>query len=311
MKIALSGATGLVGSRFFDLLKNKYEIIPISSSFNVDITERFKLRKFLSEKNPAIIVHMAAKTNVDACEEDKKNDLKMLKSAGNLHNEQIGIESLDSSDWKGSKTAFAVNVIGTKNLADYASENNIRIIYISTDFVFGGRSDGEFLEVDPPDPVNWYGETKYLGEKTLKGDYLIARVSYPFGYRSKIKSDFVWTLANLLEKSETVKLISDQIITPTFIEDIVRGLDFLIEKKQTGLIHLSGKNHLSPSEIGVAIAREFGFDESKIELTTREELYKGRAPRPFKVSLKNDKLGDLGFTVTDFFEALRIIKKSQ
>jgi dTDP-4-dehydrorhamnose reductase len=88
-------------------------------------------------------------------------------------------------------------------------------------------------------------------------------------------------------------------------------LDFLIDKEIRGKTHLVGSNHLSPSEIGVAIAREFGLDESRIELITRDELYTGRAPRPFKVLLKNDKLRNLGFTITDFFDALRLIKKSQ
>lgn len=310
MKIALTGATGLVGSRFFDLLKSKYEIIPVSSSYGVDITDKNKVYKFLSSKNPALIVHMAAKTNVDSCEEDRAEDLKKFKNSKVLKNSQVISENLGGGEWKGSNSAFGINVVGTKNLADYAQKSGIKMIYISTDFVFDGEKNGEYTEDDSTKPINWYGQTKLWGEQVLPNEALITRVSYPFGYKSKIKKDFVWGLVDLLLNQDIARLISDQIITPTFIDDIVWGLDFLIEKQATGVFNLVGNNFLSPYEIGVAISREFGFPEIKIETTTRELLYKGRAPRPFNVKLKNDKLRNLGFEMTDFFVALRKIKSS-
>jgi dTDP-4-dehydrorhamnose reductase len=311
MKIALSGAAGLIGSRFYDLLKNKYEIIPVSSAFNVDITEKYKVRKFLESVSPAFIVHMAAKTNVDACEEDKDSDLKKLRAKGAYKDEELNIEKIDPLDWKGNPSAFAVNTVGTKNLADFASENDIKIIYLSTDFVFGGDSEGEFTEDDTPSPVNWYGQTKFYGERFIPQNSLVVRISYPYGYISTVRKDFVWTLIDLLKNSGSLKVVSDHIIAPTFIDDVVSGIDFLIENSTTGIVHLTGDNHLSPFEISVAIAREFGLNESKIELTTRAEFYKNRAKRAFKVLLKNDKLKNLGFAMTDFYKALKLIKESQ
>ena len=310
MKIALTGASGLVGSRFFDVLKGKYEIIPISSSYGVDITDRKKIHKFLEEKNPALIVHLAAKTNVDGCEEDKKEDLKKLEEQKIYSSGEVGFESLNADLWKGSASAFGINVAGTKNLADYASKKDIKMIYVSTDFVFNGDSDKQYSEESEVDPINWYGQTKYWGEQTIPDKSLIARISYPYGRQSNIKKDLVWVLINLLSERDVVELVSDQVITPTYIEDIVAAFDFLIEKDINGLIDVVGNNFLSPYEIGVAIAREFNIPETKINTTTREKLYKNRAKRPFKVMLKNDKLKNLGFEMTDFFMSLARIKKS-
>lgn len=309
MKIALTGASGLVGSRFFDLLKSRYEIIPLSSSYGVDITDKNKVHKFLLSKSPALIVHMAAKTNVDICENDREEDSTNLKKSRVLKDHELVFENLDESLWKGSDSAFGINVVGTKNLSDYAQKNEVPMIYISTDFVFDGEKDGEYTEEDASSSINWYGQTKLWGEQVLPVDVLITRISYPFGYKSKIRKDFVWKLVDLLLSQDIARLVSDQIITPTFIDDIVMALDFLIEKRARGIVNVVGNNFLSPYEIGVAISRELGLSEIKIEMTTRAKLYKGRASRPFKLMLKNDKLKDLGFKMTDFFEALRLIKK--
>lgn len=307
MRLALTGATGLVGSRFFDLLKSRYEIIPVSSSYDIDITDKKKIHKFLSLKNPALIVHMAAKTNVDACENDREEDSRKLKKSKVLKGRELMFENLDEHVWKGSDSAFGVNVVGTKNLADYAQKNGIKMIYVSTDFVFDGEKDGEYTEEDATSPINWYGQTKYWGEEVLSEESLIARISYPFGFRSQTKRDFVWGLVDLLLNQDIARLISDQVITPTFIDDVVLALDFLREKKARGLVNVVGNNFLSPYEIGVAISRELGIASIKIETTTREKLYKNRAPRPFKVKLKNDKLRALGIEMTDFYDALKKI----
>jgi dTDP-4-dehydrorhamnose reductase len=308
MKIALTGATGLVGSRFFDLLKSRYEIVPLSSSFGVDITDRNKVRRFLGDANPALIVHLAAKTNVDACEEDKSSDLQKLEKDKVLQNGKLSLENLDFTSWKGSKSAFGINVVGTKNLSDYAAEKSLKMIYVSTDFVFDGESNRPYTEEDKPNPIDWYGHTKFWGEQAIAGNGLIARISYPYGFKSNIKKDIIWILAELLSEKDSVQLVIDQIITPTFIDDIVHAIDFLIDKNAQGLFNIVGNNFLSPYEIGIAIAREFGLRELKIETTTRAKLYRGRAPRPFKVELKNDKIKDLGFKMTDFFDVLKKIK---
>lgn len=309
MKIALTGATGLVGSRFYDLLKSNYEIVPISSSFKIDITDKNKIHKFLKNLNPAIIVHLAAKTNVDQCEDDKKEDRALLKKEKILTEDGIGFENIDPAIWKGSGSAFGINVVGTKNLADYAREADIKMVYVSTDFVFNGDLPSGYSEDDPPNPINWYGQTKLWGEQVLGPNSLTTRISYPYGYKNPVKKDLIWKLVEILEQVDSPRLVFDQVITPTFIDDIVRGIQFLIEKNELGLIDLCGNNFLSPYEIGVAVAREFNLNEGKIQTIKRDELYKGRAPRPFKVTLKNDRIKNLGFEITDFIDALKMIKQ--
>lgn len=310
MKIALTGASGLLGSRFFDLLKSKYEIIPIASNFGIDITNKVQINRFLSQKKPSLIIHMAAKTHVDGCELDQDEDLRKLKKLKIYDGENLDISKIDTADWKGEGNAFAINVAGTKNIADYSRDQEAPMIYISTDFVFDGENNNEYTEEDSPNPINWYGTTKLWGEKVLSEKDLIIRTAYPYGYKSNIKRDFVWGIVDLLLKQNIVSLISDQIITPTFIDDIILASDFLIDKKVNGIFNVVGNNFLSPYEIGVAVSREFGLSSIKIEATTREKIYKGRAPRPFKLMLKNDKLRTLGFEMTDFFEALKKIKQA-
>src|SRR3989344_7395158 len=105
MKIALTGASGLIGSRFFDLLKSKYEIIPLSSSYGVDITDKTKLERFLSNKNPALIAHMAAKTGVDSCEQDRETDIKKLKKARvYIEDKKLDVLAIDPTEWKDRKS---------------------------------------------------------------------------------------------------------------------------------------------------------------------------------------------------------------
>ncbi len=308
MKIVLTGASGLIGSRFFDLLKSKYDIVPLSSSYGVDITDRKRVHDFLYRANPSVVVHMAAKTNVDVCESDRVQDVKQLMKFNILVDKVFHPENIDVTEFKASTSAFGVNVVGVKNLSDWTAENERKIIYISTDFVFDGEQSLPYTEEDPPLPIDWYGETKFMGERVLAGDNLITRISFPFGHKNAIKKDLIWTIANLLSTQEEISLVVDQIITPTFIDDIVYGLEFLIANNISGLYNLSGNNYMSPFDIGVAIAREFGLDESKITTTTRDKLYKDRAPRPFKIALKNDKLKNLGFEITDFFDALKRIR---
>ncbi len=309
MKIAITGSHGLIGSRFTDLVKDKYQIFHVNLSSGIDITDKKALWEELSRENPSLILHFAAKTHVDGCEEDKNSDAGDLKNQGVYVNGEIDLENLKVENWKNKSSAFAVNVVGTKNLADFAKENNIKIIYVSTDFVFDGKKNDPYNETDEPNAINWYGQTKLWGERSVGDFSLITRLAYPFGYKSSIKKDFIWTMIELLESRDSIKLISDQIITPTFIEDVARGLDFLIEKGQEGIINLVGNDFLSPYQIGLMVATEFSFDKSRIGATKLQEFYSGRAQRPFKVRLKNDKLRSLGFEMTNFASALRKIKQ--
>lgn len=304
MRIILTGATGLIGSRFEELLFENHDIIPLSSSDGIDITDKNSLEKFLSNKNADVMIHLAGKTDVDSCEKDKDIDLEILnieeKDAKGLE-----INSLNSDEWVGKNTSFAINTIGTRNLYDVSKDIGMKFVYISTDFVFPGN--GEYTEDSKPDPINWYGMTKWYGEKLIDTqEDLIVRLSFPYGYQSSVRQDFIWKIIDLLKEKEEVPLISDQTITPTFIDDIVYGLDFLFSKKTSGIYHLTGSSYESPYQIGQKIKKVFGF-ETKISDSTKDELYKDRAPRPFQSIMKNGRIAELGFRTKTFDEGLSLI----
>lgn len=305
MRIVLTGATGLIGSRFEELMFENHEIVPLSSSGGVNITDKDSVEEFFSGKDFDVLIHLAGKTDVDGCEFDKGEDLQML-GVSEEEVENINISTLDKAKFINKTTAVAVNSIGTANLYEVAKARGKKFVYISSDFVFSG--DEEFYtEQSHPKPVNWYGTSKYLGEKLIDVDSdLIVRLSFPYGYRSPVKKDLVWRLTDLMQEREEVSLISDQVITPTFIDDIVKGLETLLLSQQTGIYHLTGSSYISPFEIGQKIKEVFHINCRIVE-SSLESVYEGKARRPFQSRMKNDKLYALGFKPKAFDEGLALI----
>lgn len=309
MKIILTGATGLIGSRFVKLMHENHELYPLSSR-DADITADTTIATYLDfphRKEADVMIHFAAKTNVDQCEEDKVHDQKLIANEWD-GNGQIKNAVFTSTDWIGKYTAFNLNYIGTRNLYWHAKDRGMKFVYVSTDFVFDGN--GEYSEDSKENPLNWYGMTKWYGENVVDTAMdLIVRISFPYGYPSVIKNDFFWGIANLLRAKDEVSLITDQTITPTFIDDVVNGIDFLLQKNATGIYHLSGSSAVNPYEVGQTINSMFGY-KTKINPTTREQVYVGKAPRPFQSVMKNDKLTSLGFRPKTFDEGLELLKNT-
>jgi dTDP-4-dehydrorhamnose reductase len=283
-KIFATGSTGLVGSRIVELLKDKYLFKDLSFDTGVDITNPDTLDIIRQDKEHEIVLHLAAKADVDGCEEDK----------------DLGTEG----------AAYKSNVVGTQNVVDACKEGNKKIIYISTDFVFDGENppaDG-YKEEDATHPLNWYAETKYKGEEVVKNSglpFLIARISYPYRKEFAGKKDFVRAIADRLANKQQVIAVTDHIFNPTFIDDIAYALGKLIETDSTGIFHVVGSQSLSPYDAALLIAEHFGYDESLISKTTRAEFFKDRALRPFNLQLNNDKIKRLGVTMRTFEEGLK------
>lgn len=280
MKILATGLSGLVGSRIEELLKDKYEF----DSSTEDVTDKNLITSRITSSDADIILHLAAKTDVDGCEKD----------------EVLGEEG----------DAWRVNVIGTENVASACSNSNKKIIYISTDFIFDGKKEGGYEENDLPNPVNWYGTTKLEGEKMVQScssNYIIARIAYP--YRKDFpKKDFLRGLIEKIKTGESLKMITDHIMTPTFIDDIAFALKTLIDTNENGVFHVVGSQAITPYETAILITKVFGFDKSNIGTTTREEYFKGKAMRGYNLYLKNDKIGKLGIKMKTLEEGLREIK---
>ena len=283
MIILGTGLQGLIGSRIVELLAT-HSFENISRSTGIDITNKDEVFSAISKSKADIVIHLAAKADVDGCENDK-------------HFQKSG-------------EAWRINVEGTRNVAQACQASGKKIIYISTDFVFDGEKEF-YREEDSPNPINWYAATKYEGEKivqALQTPWIIARIAYP--YRADFpKKDFFRIVKGRLEKKEPVTMVTDHIMTPTFIDELAKALGKLIEIDQNGIYHIVGSQFVSPYEAALAIAKNFAYDTSLIGQTKREDFFQGRAPRPFRLALKNDKIGRLGVKMSSFDEGLKKIQK--
>ena len=286
-KILVSGGLGLVGSRIVELLSDKYDLSLHSRSNGFEITD---LKSFSSlDRDAKYFLHLAAKADVDGSELEK--------------------ELAENSEvWK-------INVNGTKNVADFCHENNIKVIYISTDFVFDGeKKEGDFYtEEDIPNPVNFYAKTKYEGEKAIQNsgaEYAIIRIAYPYRKEFEAKKDFVRAILERLKQGLPIKAIIDHIMCPTFIDDIAIVIDKIIETGGSGIYHAVGGTPLTPYDAALKMQEVFDLDKSLIGTTTRNEFFEGKARRPFNLYLKNARIENLGVEMRTFEKGLYELKKS-
>jgi dTDP-4-dehydrorhamnose reductase len=253
----------------------------------VDITDKESLSVIRDYHDANFVLHFAAKTDVDDCERDR--------------------------EFREDGDAWKINVNGAKNVAEVCRDLGKKIIYVSTDFVFDGdKQKGEFYtENDIPNPINWYAETKYQGEKVVGGSgasFIILRFAYPYRAKFDPKKDFVRGIIDSLDNGNEVKAITDHVFCPTLIDDIAYALDVLMKNDATGIFHAVGNDPITPYEGAMRIAQIFDLDSSLIKPTTREEFFKDRAPRPFNLNLRNDKINRLGVKMKGFDEGLGIIK---
>ncbi|MEK7571002.1 MAG: NAD(P)-dependent oxidoreductase [Patescibacteria group bacterium] len=283
-KIFMIGGSGLVGSRVVELLSKNYIVDQFSLESGVDITDPTTLGPIRNDKEHELLIHMAAKADVDGCEADR-----LLGEDG---------------------SAYKINVLGTQNVLDACLPTNKKFIYISTDFVFDGENapEGGYTEEDDCNPVNWYAQTKYLGEEHVRESslpFIIARLAYPFRKDAfAVKKDFVHAIMDRLSTGQEIRAVTDHVMSPTYIDDIAFALDKLITSDSQGIYHIVGGQSLTPYEASLLIAERFGYDRSLISETTRAEYFSGKAPRPYNIALNNNKITELGLTMRSFSDAI-------
>lgn len=287
MKILGTGLTGLVGSRVVELLGNSYEFTNISISSGVDISDKDAIGQAISASDAPVVLHLAAKANVDACENEK----------------HLGEES----------QAWKINVSGTRHIADVCASTGKRLIYISTDFVFDGKNppQGGYSEENTPNPINWYGMTKYEGEKIVKRlstPWVILRLAYPYR-ASFVRNDFFRAIKNRLRENKETQVISDYTFTPTFIDDFALVIDTIIQKNVQGIYHGVGSTSLHPYDAAIHIADVFGFPKKLVLPISGEKYFSAAAKRPFNLTIRNDKIKEIEITMKTFEEGLVEIKK--
>lgn len=288
MKIGAIGSSGLVGSRFVELLSNSYSFSEFNSSTGTDITKADTLSQIENDQEISHVILFAAKTDVDGCELDR----------------DLGEEG----------EAWELNVLGVENVVNICKNAGKKLIYVSTDFVFDGtKPDGEsYSENESPNPLNWYGFTKLKGEEVIASsgvDYVIARLAYPYRSTFDKKNDFVRAIRKRLESGQPVTVVEDHVFNPTFIDDFVNAVDILVQQNLSGIYHVVGSESLNPYTAAQKIAEIFELDSALITPTTRAEYFAGKAERPFNLSLNNDKIKALGARMKTFDEGLREVKR--
>lgn len=287
-QILVTGATGLVGSRFVEMFSDKYDVINMDLTTGVDITRPETFKSFFdAHPDTKTLIHLAAFTDPN----------KAFSESG----DKSGI-------------CYKVNVEGTKNIADICKERGIHLIHVSTDFVFDGQQNTPYLEESPLSPIEWYGETKAMAEAVVKdsgASYSIVRLSYPYRANFEAKPDLIKKIRAGLESGKLYPQFTDTMITPTFIDDIARAFDKLVELRPVGIFHTVGSDSMSPYDLAGKVAIAYGFDPSIVKEGSLTEYLK-TASRPFarKVVMSNAKSSDiLGLKFATLDEGLTEIKK--
>lgn len=272
-KIAVTGASGLVGTRIIELLSEKFEFIPLSVQ-DMDITDKDSVHKTLSALSYDMILHLAAYTNVTGAETEKEK-------------------------------AYLINETGTSNLIEVAQTAKKELLYISTDFVFDGISP-PYNETSVPHPISVYGASKYAGEQKVGADGMIVRISYPYRAAFEAKKDIFRTIKSLLESGKPLSMVTDSLMVPTFIDDIAAGLGYLMDNFSREVFHLVGKDAMSPFDLAIKIAEVFNLDKSLIGKTTYEAYFANKAKGSRYGDIRSEK--NTFYPLHTFEEGLHIIK---
>lgn len=288
MKVLVTGANGQLGKDVTnELLKRGHVVIATDIFDNVeddrenydymymDITDESTKRIVVGLK-PDAIIHCAAWTAVDAAE-DEENKEKV----------------------------YAINVTGTSNLVDAAVELNCKFLYISTDYVFDGQGEKPWLPDDKSyAPLCYYGQTKLEGEFEVNrlDKFFIVRIAWVFGLNGK---NFVKTMINVGKSHDEVRVVNDQIGTPTYTYDLARLLVDMIESNKYGYYHATNEGgYISWYDFCKEIYKQAGLDTKIIPVTT-EEYGLSKAKRPFNSRLEKSKLSENGFErLPDWKDAL-------
>jgi len=291
MKILITGANGFLGYYLVEQLPSKnFSVIatgkgdcrlPFTHDLNfqwrsMDFTDPFSIHDVFENIKPDVVVHSGAMSKPDECEMDQVK-------------------------------AYLVNVEGTVQLLINSEELKSFFIFLSTDFVFDGER-GMYLEEDELRPVNYYGRTKLEAEEAVKEyeyGWAIVRTVLVYGKNHSGHNNILKTVKEKLEKGEVYNVVDDQVRTPTYVEDLAKGIVSIIEKKATGVFHLSGKDVLTPYQMAIKTAVHLKLDSSVIRKVTAAS-FSQPAKRPLKTGFIIDKArNELGYEPLGFEEGLK------
>jgi dTDP-4-dehydrorhamnose reductase len=292
-RILITGSNGLLGQKLVELLSDTPDICTIATAVGknrlpftkgyefheMDITNREKVDEIVNITKPHVIIHTAAMTNVDQCEMEKE------------------------ACWK-------LNVTAVEHLVEACRKYDVFLEHLSTDFVFDGSS-GPYKEDNEPNPVSFYGWSKYAAEKVVAHSgirWAIARTVLVYGIAHDMsRSNIILWVKKSLEEKKAIKVVTDQFRTPTLAEDLAKGCFLIAAQRAAGIFHISGKDFLTPYEMAIMTADFFGLDKSLI-FQTDASSFTQPARRPPRTGFDLTKSRNiLGYEPHTFREGIALL----
>ena len=262
MKVLVTGVKGQLGHDVVnELEKRGHQAVGVDIE-EMDITEEASVNQLIRENLPEAVIHCAAYTAVDAAEDNVE-------------------------------LCRRVNGDGTRNIAKVCRDLDIKMMYISTDYVFNGQGTRPWEPYDHSEPLNVYGQTKCEGELAVEENlekYFIVRIAWVFGVNGK---NFIKTMLNLGKTRDTLTVVADQIGSPTYTYDLSRLLVDMIETDKYGRYHATNEGLCSWYEFACEIFRQAGMKVNVLPVESKD--YPAKATRPMNSRMSKEKLTENGF----------------
>ncbi len=276
MKILITGSKGQLGNALQETLKNdELHLIDLPEH---DLTSFPATMSRFLQVNPEIVIHCAAKTQVDDCESKPEE-------------------------------AYWANVMATKHVVNACQAVDATLVYVSTDYVFDGMGTRPYREYDPCNPPSVYGKTKWQGEEIVKTHlqrFYIARTAWLFG---DVGHNIVKTVLKLAQEQKLLKFVNDQTGCPTYATDLAAAIAQLIQTNAFGIYHITNEGQCTWFEFVQEILEAAGIKETRVEPISSVELNRP-APRPHYSVLAKDGLQSLGIEMPVYQDALaRFLKR--
>lgn len=253
MKVLVTGANGQLGYDVVEVLKLRNIECCGTTRNDFDLCDFTRAEKFITAFHPDVIIHCAAYTAVDKAEDEKD-------------------------------ICRAVNAVGTENIAKICKKINAKMLYISTDYVFDGTKKGFYEVDDTPNPINVYGQTKLEGEQAVQkilDKYFIVRISWVFGEHG---NNFVKTMLRLGKERKKISVVSDQIGSPTYTEDLAQLLVDMVQTDKYGIYHATNEGECSWAEFAEVIFKVAGINVNVKHITSDEYFTKANRPQNSRMS---------------------------
>ena len=260
--ILVTGITGQLGYDVAKELERRGENFIGTTRKELDLSKPDEVKNFIIEKKPSAVIHCAAYTAVDKAESE-------------------------------AELALTVNGLATRKIAEGCKEIGAKMLYISTDYVFGGDGDTPYEISDEKAPQNIYGKSKLLGEDSviaLLRNYFIVRISWVFGSNGK---NFVKTMLNFDKRRKKISVVDDQIGSPTYTADLAPLLVDMINSDKYGIYHATNEGFCSWAEFAEEIFKQSGREITVEKIPTSD--YPTPAKRPFNSRLSKKTLDEAGF----------------